>query len=171
MSYALSTGVDSSSGRMRSAGIGNHPPLLRLVGSAGAVAAGGTVGLPALATAVTVAGVAVGAFGAADDCPGAGGGLAGVAFAVQLDDHVGAQGGVLLVAADPLVKLGRRPRPRWERMWVEGNEYRVQGRGDGLATALAGSGGSPLADGFGVGGGHAEAVATEGFAQRWPGGA
>jgi hypothetical protein len=34
-----------------SAGIGNHPLLFRLVGSAGAVAAGGTVGLPALATA------------------------------------------------------------------------------------------------------------------------
>jgi hypothetical protein len=35
----------------------------------------------------------------------AGGGLAGVAFAVQLDHHVGAQGGVLLLAADPLVQL------------------------------------------------------------------
>jgi hypothetical protein len=92
---------------MRSAGIGNHPPLLGLVGSAGAVAAGGTVGLPALATALTVAGVAVGAFGAADDRPGSGGGLAGAALAIQLHDHVGAQGGVLLVAADPLVKLGR----------------------------------------------------------------
>jgi hypothetical protein len=34
-------------------------------------------------------------------------GLAGVAFAVQLDHHVGAQGGVLLLAADPLVQLGR----------------------------------------------------------------
>jgi hypothetical protein len=107
MSYALSTGVDSSSGRMRSAGIGNHPPLLRLVGSPRAVAAGGAVGLPALATALTVAGVAVGAFGAADDRPGPGGGLAGAAFAVQLDDHVGTQGGVLLLAADPLMQLGR----------------------------------------------------------------
>ena len=107
MSYALSTGVESSSAGWGSAGIGNHPPLLRLVGSAGAVAAGGTVGLPALATALTVADVAVGAFGAADDRPGAGGGLAGAAFAVQLDDDVGAQGGVLLVAAHPLVKLRR----------------------------------------------------------------
>src|SRR4029450_1707500 len=60
-----------------SASIGNHPPLLRLVGSAGAVAAAGTVGLSALVPAVTVAGVAVGAFGAADDRPGPGGGLAG----------------------------------------------------------------------------------------------
>src|SRR5215217_8169834 len=111
-------------GGVGSAGIGNHPPLLGLVGSAGTVAAGGTVGLPALATALTVACVALSAVGAADDCPGAGGWLAGVAFAVQLDDHVGAQGGVLLLAADPLEQLGRRPRPRWERMWVEGNEYR-----------------------------------------------
>jgi hypothetical protein len=81
--------------------------------------------LSALATALTVAGVAVGAVGAADDRPGAGGGLAGAAFAVQLD-HVGAQGGVLLVAADPLVQLGRRPRPRRERMGVEGDKHRVQ---------------------------------------------
>jgi hypothetical protein len=91
---------------VRSAGIGNHPPLLRLVGSADAVAAGATVGLPALVTALTVAGVAVGAFGAADDRPDAGGGLADAAFAVQFDHDVGAQGGVFLVAADPLVQLG-----------------------------------------------------------------
>jgi hypothetical protein len=91
-------------GGVGSAGIGNHPPLLRLVGSAGAVAAGGAVGLPALATALTVAGVAVGAVGPADDRPDPGG-LAGAAFAVQLDHHIRAQGGVLLVAADPLVKL------------------------------------------------------------------
>jgi hypothetical protein len=115
MSYELCAGVESSWGGVGSAGIGNHPPLLGLVGSAGAVAAGGTVGLPALATVVTIPGVAVGAFGPADDRPGAGGGLAGAAFAVQLDDDVGAQGGVLLVAADPLVQLGRRPRPGRER--------------------------------------------------------
>src|SRR5829696_3968845 len=148
---------------MRSGGIGNHPPLLGLVGSAGAVTAGGTVGLPALATALTVAGVAVGPFGAADDRPGAGGGLAGAAFAVQLDDDVGAQGGVLLVAADPLVQLGRRPRPRREGIRVERDKYRVQRRGDGLAGALAGGGDGPLADRFGVGGGNAQAVAAEGF--------
>ena len=40
-----------------------------------------------------------------------------------------------------------------------------------LPGALAGGGDGPLADGFGVGGGHAEAVASEGFAQRRPGGA
>src|SRR4029453_9802764 len=53
-------------GGMRSAGIDNHRPLLRLGGSDGAVATDGTVGRPALPTAVTVAGVAVGAFGPAD---------------------------------------------------------------------------------------------------------
>jgi hypothetical protein len=31
----------------------------------------------------------------------------------------------LLVAADPLVQLGRRPRPRRERMQVEGDKHRV----------------------------------------------
>src|SRR5215207_10833975 len=35
--------------------------------------------------------------------------LAGVAFAVQLDHHVGAQDGVLLLAPDPLVQLSRWP--------------------------------------------------------------
>jgi hypothetical protein len=153
--------VRDSAGWVGSAGIGNHPPLLELVGSAGAVAAGGTVGPHALATVLTVAGVAAGAFGAADDRPGAGGGLAGAAFAVQLDDDVGAQGGVLLVAADPLVQLARRPRPRRERIRVKGDKHRVQRRGGRLAAALAGRGDGPLADGFRVTGGHAQAVATE----------
>ena len=63
MSCELSANVDDCSGRVGSAGIGDHSLLLGLVGSAGAVAAGNTVGLPALGTAVTVAGVAVGAFG------------------------------------------------------------------------------------------------------------
>ena len=52
-------------GGVRSGGIGNHPPRVGLVRSAGAVAAGGAVGLPALATALTVAGMAVGS-GASD---------------------------------------------------------------------------------------------------------
>jgi hypothetical protein len=171
MSYELSAGVEGSSGRGAISGHRHHAALLRLVGSAGAVAAGGTVGLPALATAVTVAGVAVGAFGAADDRPGAGGGLAGAAFAVQLDHDVGAQGGVLLVAADPLVQLGRRPLSGREGARVEGHKHRVQAWTGRLAAALAGGGDGALADGFGVGGGHAEAVAGEGFAQRRPGGA
>jgi hypothetical protein len=72
------------------------------------------------------------------------------AFAVQLDDHVRAQDGVLLVAADPLVQLRRRPRPRRERMGVEGHEHRVQGRGGRLAGALVGGGDGALAGGLRV---------------------
>jgi len=40
----------------------------------------------------------------------------------------------------------------------------VQRRGDGLAGALAGGGDGALVDRFGVGGGHAQAVASEGLA-------
>jgi hypothetical protein len=86
--YELSAVVESSSVRDAISGYRRLSPLLGLMGSAGAVAAGGTVGLPALATAVTVAGVAVGVSGAADDRPAAGGGLAGPALAVQLEHHV-----------------------------------------------------------------------------------
>src|SRR5215217_7536879 len=99
-----------------------------MAGSAGAVAARDTVGLPALATVLTVVGVAVGAFGAADDRPGAGGGLAGVAFAVQLDDDVGAQGGVLLVAANRLMQLGCRQVTSGESARVERHKHRIQGQ-------------------------------------------
>jgi hypothetical protein len=41
----------------------------------------------------------------------------------------------------------------------------------GWPGALAGCGDGPLADRFGVGGGHAQAVAGEGLAERRPGGA
>ena len=64
-----------------------------------------------------------------------------------------------------LVQLGRRPRPRRDRLRVEGDKHRVQRRGDRLAGALAGGSDGPLADGLGVAAGHAQAVATEGFAQ------
>jgi hypothetical protein len=167
-------------------GISGHrqpSPRLGLVGSAGAVAAGGTVGPPALATALPVAGVAavgtagalvgqpVAAVGPADDRPGPGGGLAGPAFAVQLDDDLGAQGGVLLVAADPLVKLCRCPRPRRECIGVEGDKHRVQRWDDRLAAVLAGGGDGPLADGLRGWGWACPAVAGEGFTERRPGGA
>jgi hypothetical protein len=46
----------------------------------------------------------------------------------------------------------------------------VQARGRRLAAALAGGGDGPLADGVGVAGGHTQAVAGEGLAQRRPGG-
>ena len=81
------------SGGRGSAGIGHHLPLLGLLGPAWAV---GSVGVAAVGTAGALAGQPVSAVGPADDRPGAGGGLAGMAFAVQLDHHVGAQGGVPL---------------------------------------------------------------------------
>jgi hypothetical protein len=80
------------------------------------------------------------------------------------------QGGVLLVAADPLGQLGLRPFTRWEGVRVEGRKHRVKAGGGRLAGALVGGVDGPLADGLGVAGGHAEAVAGEGFAQRRPGG-
>jgi hypothetical protein len=43
----------------------------------------------------------------------------GPAFAGQVDGYVGAQDGVLLVAADPLVRLGRRSFPGGEGARVE----------------------------------------------------
>jgi hypothetical protein len=93
-------------GWVESAGIGNHPPLLGLARSADAVGSVRSVVVASVGAAGPLAGQPVAAVGSSDDCPGAGGGLAGVALAVQLDDHVGAQGGVLLLAADPLVQLG-----------------------------------------------------------------
>ena len=92
------------SGRVGSASIGRHLPLLGLVGSVGSV---GSVGVAALGAAGALADQPVAAVGPSDDGLGPSSGLAGVAFAVQLDHHVGAQGGVLLLAADPPVQLGR----------------------------------------------------------------
>ena len=92
---------------MGSADIGHRLPLLGLVGPAGAVDSVGSVGVAAVGAVGALAGQPVAAVGPPDDRPRAGGGLAGMALAVQLDHHVGAQGGVLLVAADPLVQLVR----------------------------------------------------------------
>jgi hypothetical protein len=50
-------------------------------------------------------------------------------------------------------------------------KHRIQSWGGRLAGALVGGGDGALADRFRVTGGHAEAVAGEGFAQRRPGGA
>jgi hypothetical protein len=112
----------------------------------------------------TLVGQPVAALCASDDRPGPGGGLAGVAFAVQLDHHLSAEGGVLLLAADPLEQLGRRPWAGGEGAGIEGHDHRVQARGGRLAAALAGRGDGALADGLGVAGRHAEAVAGEGVA-------
>src|SRR4029453_7778021 len=89
------------SGRVGSASIGRHLPLLGLVGSVG------SVGVAALGAAGALADQPVAAVGPSDDRPRPGGGLAGVAFAIELDHHIGAQGRVLLLAADPLIQLGR----------------------------------------------------------------
>ena len=158
-------------GWVRSAGIGHHPPLRGLLRSAGAIGPTGTVDVAAVGAACALTGQPLAAVGPADDCPGPGGGLAGVAFAVQLDDHVGAQDGVLLLAADPLVQLGLRPGPGREGARVEGHKHWVKARRRRLTAALAGGGDAPLADGVGVAGRHPEPVAGEGFAQRRPAGA
>ena len=89
---------------MKATGIRLYLPLLGLLGPAGAI---GSVGVAAVGAAGALAGQPVAAVGSSDDRPGAGGGLAGMAFAVQLDHHVGAQGGVVLLATDPLEQLGR----------------------------------------------------------------
>jgi hypothetical protein len=120
-------------GPVGSTGIGHYLPLLRLMGPASAVA------VAAVGAAGALAGQPVAAVGLADDRPGAGGGLAGVAFAVQLDHDVGAQGGVLLVAPDPLKQLGRRPFPGGEGARVEGHKHRVQGGSGWPPGALASS--------------------------------
>jgi hypothetical protein len=100
-----------------------------------------------------LAGQPVAAVGPADDRPGPGGGLAGAAFAVQLDDHVGAQDRVLLVTADPLVQLSRWQLSGWKSAGVERHKHRIQGRGGWPPGALAGGGDRPLPDSLGVAGG------------------
>src|SRR5215207_11219760 len=136
----------------RSAGAAHHLPLLDLgVGPAGPVGAAGPVGMAALAALLAVAGALVGALGAADDRPGAGGRPAGAALAVQLDYDLGAQGGVLLVAAHPGGQLPDRAFPGREQAAVEGHKRRIQhGRGRGAGGAW----------------GQAQAVALPGGPQR-----
>jgi hypothetical protein len=126
--------------------------------------------MAALAALLAVAGALVGALGAADDRPGSGGRPAGAALAVELDHDRGAQGGVPLVAAHPLIQLGRRSLAGGEGVRVEDHKYRIQRWGGRPAGALLADGDSPLADRFGIAGRHAEAVAGEGFAQRRPAG-
>jgi hypothetical protein len=69
----------------------------------------------------------VAALSPSEDRPRPAGGLAGLAFAVQLDHHAGTQHGVLLLAADPLEpsvgdrsRVGRAPG-------FEGHKHRVKG--------------------------------------------
>jgi hypothetical protein len=110
-------------GSVGSAGIGNHRPLgLR---SAGWLDPAGTVTLAAL-LAVEVA--AVGAVGPAGDRPGAGGGLGGVAFGVQLHHHPGTEHRVVLGTAHPLGQLTAGPCSDRELIAVEGHKLWVQAR-------------------------------------------
>src|SRR5215218_4266227 len=111
--------------------------------------------MAALAALLAVAGALVGALGAADDRPGAGGRPAGAALAVQLDHDLGAQGGVLLVAAHPGGQLPDRAFPGREQAAVEGHKRRVQhGRrrggggawGEAEAVALPGGPQGPVRD-------------------------
>src|SRR5215218_6714805 len=80
-----------------------------------ALSAGIDANLPLLQGPAMVAGVVplgaldVAALGAGVSLPGEGGWAAGVAFAVELGDGRRAEGGVLLLAADPPVQLGAQP--------------------------------------------------------------
>src|SRR5215213_1616476 len=136
----------------RSAGAAPHLAFLDLgVGPAGPVGAAGPVELAVLAALLAVAGAVVGAVGAADDRPGTGGWPAGAALAVELDHHLGAQGGVLLLPAYPGGQLMVGAFPGREQAAVEGHKRRVEhGRGRGGGGAW----------------GEAEAVALPGGPQR-----
>src|SRR5215211_8326371 len=125
-----------------SAGAAHHLAFLDLGGCpAGPVGAAGPVDLAALAALLAVAGALVGALGAADDGPGAGGRPAGAAFAVQLDHDLSAEGGVLLLPPDPGGQLlgrafpGRQQPPveRYKR-WVQPPGGRCAGGGAGGQT-------------------------------------
>jgi len=70
----------SWSGWIGSAGIGNHPRLLGLVGSVGAISPTGTIVVAALLAVVLAALDPVGTTG---DGPGTGAGLGRVAFSVH----------------------------------------------------------------------------------------
>jgi hypothetical protein len=71
------------------------------------------------------------------------------AFAAQLDHQVGAKGGELLLAADPLIQLSRSSFSAGEGAGIELYKHRVQGRGR-LTGAAAGRSHGPLADRLGL---------------------
>jgi hypothetical protein len=143
---------------------GHRPPSV-----APGVDAVGSVGLAALEAAGPLAGQSVSAVGAPDDRPVPGSELAGPALAVEFDDHVGAQDGVLLVAADPLVQLGRDGRRAGSMPGLSATNI-GPGSAWPAAAALVGRGDGALADSFGVASRHAKAVADDGFTPRRPGG-
>jgi hypothetical protein len=122
-SQHVRTAVRCPAGQVRSASIGHHLPLLGLVGPAAAV---GSVGMAALGAAGALAVQPVTAVRPSDDRPGAGGGPTGAALAVELHDYVGTQGGVLLLAADPMIQLGLRLGSGRDGTRVERHKHRVQ---------------------------------------------
>ena len=80
----------------------------------------------ALEAADAMVGQPVGAIGPPDDAPDPGAGLAGPALTVEFDDHVGAQDGLFLLAADPLIEVGRRLCSGGKGTEVEDGKHRVQ---------------------------------------------
>jgi hypothetical protein len=150
-------------------GIGHHLPLRGLVGPACAV---GSVGVAAVGAVDALVGQSVAVVDPSDNDPGAGGWLAGVAFAVQLDPTTLA----------PTVAYSSSRRIHW---YSSAGDRGRAGRAPGLRAANTGSSvgvaGWPARwraaaaarwrTASGVAGRHAEAVAGEGLAQRRPGGA
>lgn len=93
--------------------------------------------------------------------------VASPALAVQLNHHIRAQHSVLL-AANPLVQLSRRPFPGRESAGLEGHDHPGSRARWSAAGALAGGGDRPLPTRLGVQGRRAKAAAGEGSAQRPP---
>jgi hypothetical protein len=149
-------------------GIGHHPPLL---GSRWKPASAvGALELTAVGPAGPLLGQPLGAFGAAGD-----GGHPPLrrqpALGIELHHSAVTERLDLLgpTQPHPLLRLGATPGGELAR--VERHEHRVKRRRSRRAGAFAGGGDGALADGFGVAGRHAEAVAGEGLAQRRPSGA
>jgi hypothetical protein len=103
----------------------------------------------ALAALLAVGAAAVGAIGAAGDRPGAGAGFGGMAFAVQLDHDLGAEGRVVLGPPHPLGQLAAGPGAGGDLAVVERHKHRVKARRGWLSAAAAGGVDRALADGLG----------------------
>src|SRR6266545_6322296 len=108
----------------RSAGIGAHLPLLWCPAMVGGVVPLGALGVAALGAGCSLAGEGLGALGAAGDRPYPGGGAGRAALGIQLGDRGGAQGGVLLGAADPPEPLRLRASPDGQHILVEREKCR-----------------------------------------------
>jgi hypothetical protein len=129
----------------------------------GSVGAAGAVGLAALGAARPLLDQPLGAFEAASDrghSPVGG----QPALGVQLDHGAVAERLDLLGAAQPQPLHSSQATSGGKLALVQGREHRVKRRHGWRADALAGGGDGALADRFGVAGGHAEAMAGEGFA-------